>query len=67
MSEEREQGPPRPPPAEVYPPWVTSAEERHRWDLCLAVARQLFLDPQAGSASDVWLATRSLYQSDLPT
>jgi hypothetical protein len=46
---------------------VISEEERRRWDLCAAVAELLFSDPEGGSAGDVWLATRSLYRSDIPT
>lgn len=64
---DREQGPTRPPRAEVYPPWVHSEAERPRWDLCAAIAEQLFADGNDTLGSDLWLATRSLYQSDLPT
>jgi hypothetical protein len=67
MSAERDREHPLPPRAAVYPPYVASEEERRRWDLCAALAEQLFADPEDGSARDVWLATRSLYRSDIPT
>jgi hypothetical protein len=47
-----------------YPPYIESAEERRRWDLCEGIGEALFgdLDP-----ASVWLATRAIYRSDVPT
>lgn len=53
------------PKAPSYPTWVQSAEERHRFDLSVAVAAQA-LDAEPTSAA-VWSAARVLYQSDIPT
>jgi hypothetical protein len=47
-----------------HPPYVESAEERRRWDLCEAIAEALFGDLDRAS---VWMATRAIYRSDLPT
>jgi hypothetical protein len=57
-----------PPRAEVYPPYVVDDDDRRRWDLCLAIATELFTDPKAGFGSaDIWFATRSMYHSNVPT
>lgn len=52
-------------PEGTYPPWVSSAGERRRWDLACAIAAQMF--PDEGDPSCAWLAARSLYRSDIPT
>lgn len=52
------------PQAEHYPPYITNDEERRRWDVALAIARQLFGDVDEAS---VWMATRSIYKGDIPT
>jgi hypothetical protein len=48
----------------VYPPYIVTEEERHRWDLAEGIARQLFGDLDEAS---VWMATRSIYKSGIPT
>jgi len=50
--------------AASYPPFVNSANEQQRWDLAARIAEELFgdLDPAA-----TWMATRSLYSSEIPT
>lgn len=47
-----------------YPPFVTSAEDRERWDFSQGIAEELFADL---GAEQVWSATRAIYSSDLPT
>jgi len=47
-----------------YPPFVTSAEDRERWDRATDLAQAIFGDD--GEAA-VWGATRALYNSDIPT
>lgn len=55
---------PRTPEAE-YPPYVQSEDERRRWDLSAAIARQHF--GEAGP-DHVWTATRSIYRDQsVPT
>lgn len=61
----RDQVPPEPPPAETYPPYVVSPDDKLRWDMAAAIAEALF--GGVGSGADVWQATRSIYHSDLPT
>ncbi len=55
---------PQPPEPEHYPPWVQTPEERERWRLAEAIARQIFAGD--GEAA-IWMATRAVYQGDLPT
>ncbi len=55
---------PAPPPAEYYPPWIESEEDRSRWDLSAAIARQIFEDD--GPAA-VWMATRAVFASEVST
>lgn len=55
----------RPERAQCYPPYVSSAEERERWDLALAIAMKIFEAPEG--SRDVWQMTRSLYHGDLAT
>jgi hypothetical protein len=50
----------------VYPLDVRTKAERHRWDLALRAARHVFEDVGVDEAI-VWSATRSLYNSDIPT
>jgi hypothetical protein len=49
-----------------YPPYVSTESDRRRWDLCAAIATDLF-GGVTGSSADVWAATRALYRSDIPT
>lgn len=51
---------------EEYPPYVTSDEERQRWDVCREIAGAT-MDGVADEKTQVWQMTRSLYQSDTPT
>ena len=50
--------------ADSYPPYVTNAEERHRWDLAQGIADLIFGDDGAAAS---WSATRSLYSGEIPT
>lgn len=52
------------PRADSYPPYVRSEEQRRRWALSEAIARELFAG--AGEAA-VWMAARSIYMSPLKT
>ncbi len=48
-----------------YPPYVESDDERHRFDLSVLRAVELF---EEGPASEtVWMAAREIYKSDIPT
>lgn len=47
-----------------YPPFVSTAEARERWDLCRGIAEELFGDL---GAEAVWGATRAIFSSDIPT
>lgn len=58
-----DESPAEPPRAEHYPPYVKTGEERHRWDLVLALARLIHEEDEAA----VWMAARALYQGDIPT
>ena len=49
-----------------YPPYVTTPAERHRWDMARQAALRVAEDIE-GDDTTVWLATRSLYNSDIPT
>ena len=54
------------PPAQAhYPPFVSTAERRLRWDLCVAVAAQQLGEPPDGA--QVWSASRVLFHSAIPT
>ena len=48
-----------------YPPYIRTESGRRRWDLAEALAVLIFEDPP-GSGS-TWLATRVIYDMDLPT
>lgn len=50
-----------------YPPYVNTEEERRRWDLSKATARDLAANSDIDDPAFVWLATRSIYNSDIPT
>lgn len=53
-----------------YPPYVQSAAERRRWDVCAQLATHASaLHESSGNADPrfVWYATRGLYTSDTPT
>ena len=67
MTRQPDPQPPLLPPAEVYPPYVRDAEDRRRWDLCSAIAELLMQDPTGSPAHEIWMTTRSLYQSPIPT
>ncbi len=56
---------PTPPEAEHYPPYLASAEQRRRWDLCVAIAQELF-EGSEGAAAVLWQTTRVLYHGQLP-
>lgn len=47
-----------------YPPYISTEDERKRWDLAEGIARLIFDD--AGE-TQVWQATRSIFRSDIPT
>ena len=49
-----------------YPPYVRTGAERHRWDPASRWAVWVS-EEIGGDATTVWLATRSLYRSDIPT
>lgn len=44
-----------------YPPFVSTAEEKQRWDNAKGVAEELFGDQ---GAEQVWSATRAIYNDD---
>lgn len=50
-----------------YPGYVSSAEQRLRWDLSMKIARELERRETAGGESMVWYSTRSIYRSDMKT
>ena len=53
-----------------YPPYVRTAEDRARWDICLktATAMSELCEPSGVADSQyVWFTTRSFYKSDIPT
>lgn len=54
-----------PPEQEHRPPFVQTDEDRLRWDLCVAVAADQLQEPPESAA--VWLASRALYYSSIPT
>jgi hypothetical protein len=49
-----------------YPPYVTTEADRRRWDLSEQAARRVAANI-GGDEATIWLATRSLYRSDIPT
>lgn len=44
-----------------YPPFVSTPEERQRWDNAKGIAEELFGDQGAGA---VWSATRAIYSDE---
>lgn len=51
-----------------YPPFVVSAAEKARWDVCAELAESVFEDlPESERATQVWAATRAYYTSPIPT
>jgi hypothetical protein len=48
-----------------YPPYIRTDAQRQRWDLAEALAVLIFEDPPCSGSS--WLATRVIYDMDLPT
>jgi hypothetical protein len=53
-------------PEHRYPTYVKTEAERHRWDMASQMAARV-AEEIGGDATTVWLATRSLYRSDIPT
>ena len=56
--------------SEVYPPYVTTPEERQRWDLCHQIATTMSEVNEPSGVADprfVWFMERQLWASDLPT
>lgn len=51
---------------EQYPPYIVTPEQKRRWNLCAAIAERDF-GGEDGDPATAWMATRSLYQSDMPT
>ena len=49
-----------------YPPFVVTEQQKDRWDKA-QVAAEAVVEQTGGNAETVWLATRSLYNSDIPT
>ena len=49
-----------------YPPDVNSPAERHRWDMARQAALRV-AESIEGDDTTILLATRSLYESDIPT
>lgn len=47
-----------------YPPFVTTAEDRDRWDASLGLAEELFGDL---GETMVWGSARAIFNSDIPT
>lgn len=61
---EEQHHPEKPPRAEHYPFYVRTDEQRSRWDLALAVAREMF----GGDGEEaVMYSTRAIYNGDIPT
>ena len=51
-------------PSSSYPPYVSNADDRERWDLAAAIAEETF--GEDGPAA-VWSATRALFHGPIPT
>ena len=49
-----------------YPPYVNTPAERHRWDMSRQAALRV-VEEIEGDDTTVWLATRALFNSDIPT
>lgn len=64
MMLERRQDLPEVPRQEHYPPYIATGEQRRRWDLSAAIARELFGDVDE---ANVWQATRAIYKAPWPT
>ena len=45
------------------PPFIVTAQDKQRWDLCQAIAAAIFEEDSAS----VWMAARALFQSELNT
>lgn len=55
---------------DMYPPYVQTAEQRERWDVCVEAAEATSRKSEPSGKPDkifVWTCTRSLYHSDMPT
>ena len=48
----------------MYPPYVRTPEERRRWRLADAVARLIY---EGTGEAMIWIATRAIYRSGIPT
>ena len=49
-----------------FPEFVETDKDRHRWQMAVKAAR-IVADDLQGDEMTVWLAARSLYNSDIPT
>lgn len=49
-----------------YPSYVVTDEQKHRWDMAGKAAREAAGEIE-GDETTIWLATRALYNSDIPT
>ena len=49
-----------------YPKYVTTDEQKRRWRMSIAAAEKFARDVD-GDDTTVWMATRSFYNSDMPT
>ena len=49
---------------EMYPQYVRTPEERRRWRLADAVARLVY---EGTGEAMIWMATRTIYRSGIPT
>lgn len=59
---------PENPTPNPYPPFVTTADEKRRWDACAEAADAMFADLEpAQRREQAWSAARVLYNSDIPT
>jgi hypothetical protein len=52
-------------PAESRPPYVTSDEQIHRWNLCVAVAPKIL--GEDATAAELWQITRLMYNDPVGT
>lgn len=50
-------------PAAPDPPFVATAEDKRRWDLCRAIAEAIFEEDSAS----VWMAARALFRGEIET
>jgi hypothetical protein len=52
-----------------YPGYVQTEEQRRRWDMCAHMVTELSAHYEGGRADArfVWVGTRALYNSEIPT